>query len=99
MDLLRQVGLAARRSDGDAPGLLRADIPAVIRAVAKQLRSRSAKTKARSILGGGEAGGFAKRLEQGCRGGPLERRAASCPLLILLPAGRAVPGDTVRAAH
>jgi hypothetical protein len=45
VDLLRQVGLAARRSDGAAPGLLRADIPAVIRAVSKQLRSKSAKTK------------------------------------------------------
>lgn len=45
VDLLRQVGLAARRSDGAAPGLLGADIPAVIRAVAKQLRSKSAKTK------------------------------------------------------
>ncbi|PSC76088.1 cullin-associated NEDD8-dissociated 1 isoform B [Micractinium conductrix] len=45
VDLLRQVGLAARRSDGAATGLLRADIPAVMRAVAKQLRHKSAKTK------------------------------------------------------
>ncbi|KAL4425586.1 hypothetical protein ABPG75_009602 [Micractinium tetrahymenae] len=44
-DLLRQVGLAARRSDGAATGLLRADIPAVMRAVAKQLKHKSAKTK------------------------------------------------------
>lgn len=53
VDLLRQVGLAARRSDGAAPGLLRADIPAVIRAVGKQLRSKSAKTKARGLWGAG----------------------------------------------
>ena len=46
VDLLRQVGLAARRSDGSAPSLLRADIPGVMRAVAKQLRHKSAKTKA-----------------------------------------------------
>ena len=52
VDLLRQVGLAARRSDGAATGLLRADIPAVMRAVAKQLRHKSAKTK----VGGGEGG-------------------------------------------
>ncbi|EFN57516.1 hypothetical protein CHLNCDRAFT_57288, partial [Chlorella variabilis] len=42
VDLLRQVGLAARRSDGAATGLLRADIPAVMRAVSRQLRHKSA---------------------------------------------------------
>lgn len=47
VDLLRQVGLAARRSDGAATGLLRADIPAVMRAVARQLKHKSAKTKVR----------------------------------------------------
>lgn len=45
VDLLRQVGLAARRSDGAASGLLRSDIPSVMRAVAKQLKHKSAKTK------------------------------------------------------
>ncbi|KAI3438733.1 hypothetical protein D9Q98_001153 [Chlorella vulgaris] len=45
VDLLRQVGLAARRSDGAATGLLRADIPLVMRAVARQLKHKSAKTR------------------------------------------------------
>jgi hypothetical protein len=47
VDLVRQVGLAARRSDGAATGLLRADVPAVMRAVARQLKHKSAKTKVR----------------------------------------------------
>ncbi len=49
VDLLRQVGLAARRSDGATTGLLRADIPSVMRAVARQLKHKSAKTKVSSI--------------------------------------------------
>lgn len=48
VDLLRQVGLAARRSDGATTGLLRADIPSVMRAVARQLKHKSAKTKVSS---------------------------------------------------
>jgi hypothetical protein len=52
VDLLRQVGLAARRSDGAASGLLGADIPAVMRAVSKQLKHKSAKTKVGGRHGG-----------------------------------------------
>lgn len=76
VDLLRQVGLAARRSDGAAPGLLGADIPAVIRAVAKQLRSKSAKTKARG--GWGDAGVVLERSHALRSGATKTNRLLSC---------------------
>ena len=44
-----QVGVAAKRSDGDngaaALGQLRSDVPAVLRAAAKQLREKPIKTR------------------------------------------------------
>ncbi len=48
-DLTRAVGAAARRGDAAAQAALDADIPSVLRALAKQLRGKSTKTKSLAL--------------------------------------------------
>ena len=48
-DLTRAIGAAARRGDAAAQAALDADIPSVLRALAKQLRGRSTKTKSLAL--------------------------------------------------
>jgi cullin-associated NEDD8-dissociated protein 1 len=48
-DLTRAVGAAARRGDAAAQAALGADIPSVLRALAKQLRGKSTKTKSLAL--------------------------------------------------
>lgn len=48
-DLTRAVGAAARRGDAAAQAALDADVPSVLRALAKQLRGKSTKTKSLAL--------------------------------------------------
>jgi cullin-associated NEDD8-dissociated protein 1 len=48
-DLIRAVGAAARRGDAAGQAALDADIPSVLKALAKQLRGKSTKTKSLAL--------------------------------------------------